>query len=67
MLNIIMMVRKFIFNLIIILCFILKDVTIDNVDQYVKLSLEFIFRDGIRRQMDAFRSKKIFFREYLFD
>ncbi|CAF0873085.1 unnamed protein product [Rotaria sordida] len=32
------------------------DVTIDNVDQYVKLSLEFIFRDGIRRQMDAFRN-----------
>ncbi|CAF0944585.1 unnamed protein product [Adineta steineri] len=31
------------------------DVTIDNVDQYVKLSLDLIFRDGIRRQMDAFR------------
>jgi E3 ubiquitin-protein ligase HECTD1 len=31
-------------------------VTIDNLDQYVNLSLEFIFRDGIRRQMDAFRS-----------
>ncbi len=30
--------------------------TIDNLDQYVNLSLEFIFRDGIRRQMDAFRS-----------
>ena len=33
----------------------------DNVDQYVRLSLEFIFRDGIRRQMDAFRSAKILF------
>ncbi|CAF1239989.1 unnamed protein product [Adineta ricciae] len=32
------------------------DVTIDNVDQYVKSSLEFIVRDGIRRQMDAFRN-----------
>ncbi|CAF1193643.1 unnamed protein product [Rotaria magnacalcarata] len=32
------------------------DVTIDNVDLYVKLSLEFIFRDGIRRQMNAFRN-----------
>ncbi|CAF1384645.1 unnamed protein product [Adineta steineri] len=32
------------------------DVTIDNIDQYINLSLQFIFRDGIRRQMDAFRS-----------
>ncbi|CAM4755870.1 unnamed protein product [Rotaria magnacalcarata] len=32
------------------------DVTIDNIDQYINLSLQFIFRDGIRRQMDAFRN-----------
>ncbi|CAF3546281.1 unnamed protein product [Rotaria sordida] len=32
------------------------DVTIDNIDQYVDLSLQFILRDGIRHQMDAFRN-----------
>ncbi|CAF2541147.1 unnamed protein product [Rotaria sp. Silwood2] len=32
------------------------DVTIDNVDQYLNLSLQFILRDGIRRQMNAFRN-----------
>ena len=32
----------------------------ENVDQYIKLSMEFIFRDGIRRQMDAFRSERNF-------
>ncbi|CAF3339147.1 unnamed protein product [Rotaria socialis] len=32
------------------------DVTIDNIDQYINLSLQFILRDGIRRQMDAFRN-----------
>ncbi|CAF3371074.1 unnamed protein product [Rotaria sp. Silwood1] len=32
------------------------DVTIDNIDQYVNLSIQFILRDGIRRQMDAFRN-----------
>ncbi len=35
--------------------------TIDNLDQYVNLSLQFIFRDGIRRQMDAFRSRIEYF------
>ena len=34
---------------------VFQDVTIENVDQYIKLSMEFIFRDGIHRQMEAFR------------
>ena len=41
--------------------------TIDNIDQYVKLSLEFIFNDGIRRQMNAFRSINYFCKEIIYE
>ncbi|CAF0845992.1 unnamed protein product [Adineta ricciae] len=43
------------------------DVTIDNLEQYVNQSLQFIFRDGIRRQMDAFRNgfNQVFSLEHL--
>ena len=29
----------------------------ENLEQYVRLSLDFILRDGIRRQMNAFRGR----------
>ena len=32
-----------------------KIVTLDNVDEYVSATLEFILDHGIRRQMNAFR------------
>ncbi|XP_054154199.1 E3 ubiquitin-protein ligase HECTD1-like [Oppia nitens] len=33
----------------------LEDVTIDNVEEYVELMMDFILHTGIKKQMDAFR------------
>ena len=34
-----------------------EDVTMDNVEEYIDLVLDFCFVSGIRRQMEAFRSE----------
>ena len=33
----------------------LQDVTLDNVEEYIDLVMDFCFNSGIRRQMEAFR------------
>lgn len=33
----------------------LEDVTIDNVEEYIELMMDFILHTGIKKQMDAFR------------
>ncbi|KAL8608279.1 hypothetical protein ACOMHN_042146 [Nucella lapillus] len=33
-----------------------EDVTLDNVEEYIDLVMDFCFNSGIRRQMDAFRA-----------
>ena len=35
--------------------FSLQDVTLDNVEEYIDLVMDFCFNSGIRRQMEAFR------------
>ena len=37
-----------------------EDVTMDNVEEYIDLVLDFCFVSGIRRQMEAFRSELLF-------
>lgn len=37
----------------------MEEVTLDNVEEYIDLVMDFCFVSGIRRQMEAFRSKYI--------
>ena len=42
---------------LLFMCMCVQDVTLDNVEEYIDLVMDFCFNSGIRRQMDAFKGK----------